>query len=1015
MGEVAEKPRSASVGAHSVNAQPTKLAQKIAPTIQINKENSAPNSVSNTGTRPATRGLAARSESQPAGAHAGTTSTSQHAQVRRIDASHSTQAATGKEDTHARQATALGPPVRQGDAPATSNKNVQVEQVAKKETTVSTQEVQLTSRELQEKTEAVFNYLTTKENFKDLSKWVEYLKPYCRKRSYGVDVLHGVLDLSIAKGQPEWLNNEHYFELWRFWASGLPADDQLEAFKMIENYGIGIRRAALYIHMATLKINKRDLHGALKVAENGLLRGAEPKADLGTLVDNLRQRIGQVSAASGHYNASSMSGTYQEYHSASHSASIVIASQGPPSGGSFAPIPSALPPGTPQQQHQDGQLAGTSEGTPSASLQSAIQARNAKNRQTSTPSSSMATAGSGSKMEASTPSPNSDTDSIQRTSANIANSTTSSAANAATKKTRTFTGLGGSRLGLRGGAQRLPKATSAAPAQPSSNAMEGVLPHESAEPVEKAHALPPITEDDSAMMQVDELISALPSAPHVSFKDPLTSPSSHALPESDPEAVKTQPHAEGALTGKSASTHGFSSPAITLSTSTSASASTASSSSTLVSSNPISGPQSSSGHSSQALAMKQLAEGIPSQFSSHSVIEPSASALPPPAKVSNHAPKTNVPRQQALASTFVAESASQNAAPNGSNAQPNVAPTSSSDALPRASSRQNIKEVVIPSAEKLAELQAATEAANAAAAALGRDVFIVRGKPFINIAAIGKGGTCSVYKVMDVKGNNFALKVITWSSDTMEVITGYTQEVKLLESVQGNPYVVKLYEYELVATSNTMYILFEFAETDLRKLFLPLKHKDASMADIVPGGRFGTDLDALRFYWRSMLSAVLVLHKHRIVHLDLKPANFVLVEGRVKIIDFGIAKKVMNDTMHAKVDDIAGTILYMAPESLRNTSGRGAPHKVGFPADVWSMGCILYQMVYGYTPFDHVSGLVPKMAAITADEPIQLQPIDNEELMDCMRRCLDKTHQNRPTIAQLLDHPFLGGSLRWAK
>jgi len=308
----------------------------------------------------------------------------------------------------------------------------------------------------------------------------------------------------------------------------------------------------------------------------------------------------------------------------------------------------------------------------------------------------------------------------------------------------------------------------------------------------------------------------------------------------------------------------------------------------------------------------------------------------------------------------------------------------------------------------------AIEAASAAAKALGREVFLIKGRPYINLAAIGKGGTCCVYKVMEMSGNIWALKVITWTKDTIEVVSGYQREVSLLESVQKSPYVVKLMEYELVATANTMYILFEFAETDLRRFFQPLR-LDPSIAQIHPGGRFATDLDALRYYWRSMLSAVLVLHKARIVHLDLKPANFVLVEGRVKIIDFGIAKKVLNDTMHAKIDDIAGTILYMAPETLRDTSGRGAPHKVGFTADVWSMGCILYQMVFGYTPFEHVSGLMPKITAITSDAPIDIQPVDNEDLMDCLRACLDKNLKNRPTIEQLLNHPFLGGYVRWSQ
>ena len=346
--------------------------------------------------------------------------------------------------------------------------------------------------------------------------------------------------------------------------------------------------------------------------------------------------------------------------------------------------------------------------------------------------------------------------------------------------------------------------------------------------------------------------------------------------------------------------------------------------------------------------------------------------------------------------------------------QQSMQPSYAAQGMPLGYAPVGMSKTHVQQQQQPLDMSAAIESATAAAKALGRELFLVRGRPYVNLCAIGKGGTCSVYKVMDTNGGIWALKVITWTNDTIEVVKGYNEEVRLLELVQKSPYVVKLMDYEMVATSNTMYILFEFAETDLKRLFVPMK-LDAAAAQVRPGGRFATDLDALRYYWRSMLSAVLVLHKSRIVHLDLKPANFVLVEGRVKIIDFGIAKKVLNDTMHAKVDDIAGTILYMAPETLKNTSGRGHPHKVGFPADVWSMGCILHQMVYGFTPFEHVSGLGPKIAAITATDPIEIQPIDNEDLMDCLRICLDKTSSNRPTIEQLLNHPFLGGFIRWAQ
>jgi serine/threonine-protein kinase TTK/MPS1 len=66
----------------------------------------------------------------------------------------------------------------------------------------------------------------------------------------------------------------------------------------------------------------------------------------------------------------------------------------------------------------------------------------------------------------------------------------------------------------------------------------------------------------------------------------------------------------------------------------------------------------------------------------------------------------------------------------------------------------------------------------------------------------------------------------------------------------------------------------------------------------------------------QMLEAVQAVHQENVVHTDLKPANFVLVKGRLKIIDFGIAKAVANDTVNIQRDAQVGTVNYMSPEAI---------------------------------------------------------------------------------------------------
>lgn len=90
-----------------------------------------------------------------------------------------------------------------------------------------------------------------------------------------------------------------------------------------------------------------------------------------------------------------------------------------------------------------------------------------------------------------------------------------------------------------------------------------------------------------------------------------------------------------------------------------------------------------------------------------------------------------------------------------------------------------------------------------------------------------------------------------------------------------------------------MYMVLEYGDIDLARLLA--KHEQARRAG---GGAAAGEIDSnfIRLYWQQMLRAVSDIHDLRIVHSDLKPANFLMVEGQLKLIDFGIAKAIQNDT-----------------------------------------------------------------------------------------------------------------------
>ncbi|KAG2237065.1 hypothetical protein INT48_001833, partial [Thamnidium elegans] len=281
------------------------------------------------------------------------------------------------------------------------------------------------------------------------------------------------------------------------------------------------------------------------------------------------------------------------------------------------------------------------------------------------------------------------------------------------------------------------------------------------------------------------------------------------------------------------------------------------------------------------------------------------------------------------------------------------------------------------------------------------------------IRSIGEGGSGKVYQVLSLTHMDiFALKWIILRDDLD--IENVKNEIKIMKVLMSCRHVINLCDSEI--TAKVAYMVMEYGSSNFGHL-------------IQSQIKQGWDITFFKYYWKQMLKAVKATHKHNIIHADLKPANFVVVDGCLKLIDFGIADKIPDFTTNIGRQNQAsfffsfkkkvGTANFMAPESLvdANIDIGGIPgYKQGRPSDVWSLGCILYQMIYSKPPFFHLPRNARIGAIINVEHDILIPEnvkygddtiVVPTVLRNLLQVCLNRNAQLRPTLTELLAHPFI--------
>ena len=258
--------------------------------------------------------------------------------------------------------------------------------------------------------------------------------------------------------------------------------------------------------------------------------------------------------------------------------------------------------------------------------------------------------------------------------------------------------------------------------------------------------------------------------------------------------------------------------------------------------------------------------------------------------------------------------------------------------------------------------------------------------PYEVVAPLGFGGMGEVYRARDTRlGRDVAVKVLPSSvSADPDRLRRFELEAKAA-SLLNHPHIVAVYD---VGTHNGIYyVVSELLEGETL------------------GARLGTPLSSRKAveYALQIAQGLAAAHDKGIVHRDLKPENlFVTSDGRIKILDFGLAKvshpmlsgvpETDSPTLSRATDPgtVMGTVGYMSPEQVR---GRVADTR----SDIFSFGAILYEMLTGRRAFKGETA-ADTLTAILKEEPPEVwdtRPNVSPALARIVRHCLEKNPEAR--------------------
>ncbi|ORC86183.1 protein kinase [Trypanosoma theileri] len=248
------------------------------------------------------------------------------------------------------------------------------------------------------------------------------------------------------------------------------------------------------------------------------------------------------------------------------------------------------------------------------------------------------------------------------------------------------------------------------------------------------------------------------------------------------------------------------------------------------------------------------------------------------------------------------------------------------------------------------------------------------------VELIGEGSFGKVYKARRKgTGHIVAMKFIVKKGKNDKELLNLRSEIEIMTKLNHDNIITL---FEAFETQQEFVVVMEYAQGELFEIL----EDDKKLPE-----------DVVQRIAKQLVQALHYLHSNRIMHRDMKPQNILIGQnGSVKLADFGFARSMSYNTM--VLTSIKGTPLYMAPELVQE-------QPYNHSADLWSLGCILYELFYGKPPFytNHLYKLINQIV----NDPVKFEEPISPDFKSLLRGLLTKSFSARLNWPHLLNHPFV--------